>query len=156
MGTILIGNYCSFGYEYGGGFKNNYLEFQTRNNNAIIEIGNNVATNNNLFLCARKHITIKDDVLIGRNVVIMDHNAHGVLPTERRSSNGTARDIIIEENVWIGNYVTILPGTIIGKNSIVGAGSVVKGIFPENVIIQGNPAKIIKKIELGDKDEKEI
>lgn len=155
-GTILIGNYCSFGYEYGGGFKNNYLEFQVRDDKAIIEIGNNVATNNNLFLCARNHIVIKDDVLIGRNVTIMDHNAHGVLPTERRTSDGTARKIIIEENVWLGNYVTILPGTIIGKNSIVGAGSVVKGIFPENVIIQGNPAKIIKKIELGDKDGKEI
>ena len=77
----------------------------------------------------------------------MDHNAHGVLPTERRTSAGTARKIIIEENVWLGNYVTILPGTIIGKNSIVGAESVVKGNFPENVIIQGNPAKIIKKIE---------
>ena len=40
----------------------------------------------------------------------------------------------------------ILPGTIIGENSIVGANSVIKGIFPENVIIQGNPAKVTKKI----------
>lgn len=111
-------------------------------------MGKNVSTNNNLFLCARKCIIIKDDVLIGRNVTIMDHNAHGILPTERRSSKGTAREIIIGENVWIGNYVTILPGTVVGKNSIIGAGSVVKGSFPENVIIQGNPAKIIKKIDM--------
>lgn len=86
----------------------------------------------------------------------MDHNAHGVLPTERRTSAGTPREIIIEDNVWLGNYVTVLPGTIIGKNSIVGAGSIVKGIFPENVIIQGNPARIIKKIELGENNGEKI
>jgi acetyltransferase-like isoleucine patch superfamily enzyme len=49
--------------------------------------------------------------------------------------------------VWIGSRVTILPGTEIGRNSIVGAGAVVKGVFPENVIIAGNPGKVIKGIE---------
>lgn len=155
-GTIFIGNSCSFGYRYGGGFKNGKIEIQTRSNEAKIEIGNNIATNNNIFLCSKNKIKIEDDVLIGRNVIIMDHNAHGVKPNERRKSSGTPREIIIKRNVWIGSYVIILPGTIIGENSIVGAGSVVKGEFPKNVIIQGNPARIIKKIEIGEKNEEKI
>lgn len=89
---------------------------------------------------------IGDKTLIGKDVVIMDHNGHGIAPT-RRYTPGTAKEVEIKENVWLGNNVVILPGTIIGKNSIVGANSVVKGKFPENVIIQGNPAKIIKRIE---------
>lgn len=77
----------------------------------------------------------------------MDHNAHGVNPLKRKTSQGTPHDIVIENNVWIGNGVTILGGTFIGENSIVSVGSVVKGSFPSNVIIQGNPAVIVKSIE---------
>lgn len=76
----------------------------------------------------------------------MDHNGHGIDPNKRYTP-GTIKEIEIKENVWLGNNVVILAGTIIGKNSIVGANSVVKGEFPENVIIQGNPAKIIKVIK---------
>lgn len=54
---------------------------------------------------------------------------------------------MIEDFVWLGNYLHILPGTKIRKNSIVGAGSIVKGEFPANCIIQGNPAKVIKFIK---------
>ncbi|STO31152.1 Galactoside O-acetyltransferase [Fusobacterium necrogenes] len=148
-GTVIIGENCSFGFRYGGRFKNGEIEIQTRSKEAKIEIGNNVATNNNIFLCSRKFIKIGDKTLIGRDVVIMDHNGHGI-KVDERSLPGTARGIEIKENVWLGNNVVILPGTLIGKNSIVGANSVVKGIFPENVIIQGNPAKIVKKIEVNE------
>lgn len=79
----------------------------------------------------------------------MDHNGHGIKADERNLP-GTVREIEIGDNVWLGNNGAILPGTLIGKNSIVGANSVVKGSFPENVIIQGNPAKIIKKIEVNE------
>ena len=95
---------------------------------------------------ARKSIVIEDDVLIGESVTIMDHNAHGVDPYRRRTSFGTPREIIIKNNVWIGNNVTILPGVIIGENSIVAAGSVVKGKFPNNIVLGGNPAVIIKNL----------
>lgn len=148
-GTIIIGENCSFGFRYGGRFKNGEIEIQTRSKEAKIEIGNNVATNNNIFLCSRKSIKIGDKTLIGRDVVIMDHNGHGIKADERNLP-GTAIGVEIGENVWLGNNVVILPGTLIGKNSIVGANSVVKGNFLENVIIQGNPAKIIKKIEVNE------
>lgn len=54
--------------------------------------------------------------------------------------------VYIGENVWLGSNSFILPGTIIGANSIVAAGAIVKGIFPENVIISGNLATIQRKI----------
>lgn len=130
-GEILIGKNCSFGFRYGGRFKNGEIEIQTRSKEAKIEIGNNVSTNNNLFLCSRKFIKIGERVLIGRDVIIIDHNGHGIKATERN-----------------------LPGTTIGENTIVGANSVVKGEIPANVIVQGNPAKIIKSIE--DNDERKI
>ena len=146
-GKVIIGKENVFGYRFAGGFKEGVLEIQTRAKNAKIIIGDNLASNNNILICAKKYIQIGNNVLIGRNVTILDHNAHGINSKERRTSSGTAKEIIIKDNVWLGSYVTVLPGTIIGKNSIVGVNSVVKGEFPENVIISGNPAKIIKKIK---------
>ena len=145
-GYIYICANSSFGYKIGGRYYGGSCEIQTRSKEAVIRIGNNVAANNNLFIMARKSIVIEDDVLIGESVTIMDHNAHGVDPYRRRTSFGTPREIIIKNNVWIGNNVTILPGVIIGENSIVAAGSVVKGKFPNNIVLGGNPAVIIKNL----------
>ncbi|UBB91028.1 hypothetical protein J4771_06535 [Candidatus Kaistella beijingensis] len=75
----------------------------------------------------------------------MDFEAHGIAP-DRRNQIGDIGKVIIGENVWIGNNVTILKNTEIGNNSIVAAGAVVGGVFPENVIIGGVPAKIIKNL----------
>lgn len=77
---------------------------------------------------------------------ISDTNGHYIDPQKRIYGAGTAREVTIERNVWIGSDVTILAGTYIGENSIVGAGSVVQGIFPSDVIIKGNPAIVCKKI----------
>ena len=97
-------------------------------------------------IIARGTVDIGDDCLIGENVTIMDHNAHGVKPSERRKSAGTVKDVIIGKNVWIGNNVTILPGSKIGDNCILAVGCVVKGNIPDNVIVQGNPGVIVKNI----------
>ena len=59
----------------------------------------------------------------------------------------TPSKVEIGNNVWIGGGVTILPGVSIGNNTVVGAGSVVTKSFPDNVVIAGNPAKIIKKLD---------
>lgn len=146
-GSVKIGKNCRLGFKYGGGYKGRLTELQSRAKEAEIIIKDGVSTNNGLFICAIEKIIIGEDTLIGNNVTIMDHNAHGIKPKERRTSCGSSERIIIGKNVWIGNNVTILKGTTIGDNSIIGVGSIVKGEFPENVIISGNPAKIIKKIE---------
>lgn len=144
-GRIYIGNGCMFGFELGGFHYGGCIEIQPRNENSIIQIGNNVATNNNIFICAANKVVIEDDTLIGQNVTIMDHEAHGSASHLRRQV-GEIGSVTIRKNVWIGNNVIILKNTEIGENTIVAAGSVVSGKFPANVIIGGIPSKVIKSL----------
>ena len=60
--------------------------------------------------------------------------------------NTYALPVTIEDNVWIGGGVIILPGVTIGKNSVIGAGSVVNKSIPPNSLAVGNPCKVIRKI----------
>lgn len=144
LGRIRIGHNCSFGYKMGGFHYGGSVELQARTSDAEITIGNNVATNNNLVVCSSGKVTIGDNTLIGQHVCIMDFEAHGSNPNQRRQV-GTVGTVSIGENVWIGNNVTILKNSVIGDNSIVATGAVVSGIFPNNVILGGGyPLKLLK------------
>lgn len=148
-GKITLGNKNVFGVKNGGKYYSNYCEIQARYEDSKIVIGSNVAVNNGLLIIAAKLIEIGDYCLIGKDVQLIDFDAHGLAPFERRSSIGKVRPIKIGSNVWLGNNVIILKGTEIGENSVVGAGSVVTGgKFPANVVIAGNPAKIIKSLDV--------
>lgn len=83
-GTIQIGKNCSFGYKLGGFHRRGAIEIQPRYKSSKIVIGSNVSTNNNIFICAANYIEIGDDTLVGQNVIIMDHEAHGIEPEKRR------------------------------------------------------------------------
>lgn len=144
-GVVEIGDNCSFGYKMGGFHRGGCIELQARYRNSKIKIGNNIATNNNIMLCAANYIEIGDNTLIGQYVTIMDHEAHGIAPDKRRQL-GEIGKVIIGRNVWLGNNVTILKNSVIGDNTIVAVGAVVSGKFPANVIIGGVPAKIIKTL----------
>lgn len=144
-GLVIIGDRTSLGFVRGGYFFKGVCELQPRNEKSKIMIGQNVSTNNNLLIISASEVTIGDNTLIGEGVMMIDHDAHGIHPDERRTSIGKVSPISIGENVWIGSRVTILPGTKIGNNSIIGAGAVIKGDFPANVIIAGNPAKVIRE-----------
>lgn len=142
-GIVEIGKSCSFGYKLGGFHRGGSIELQARYKNSKIKIGNEIWTNNNIMLCAAKYIEIGDNTLIGQNVTIMDHEAHGIEPDKRRQI-GEIGQVIVGRNTWIGNNVMILKNSEIGDNSIVASGAVVSGKFPANVIIGGVPAKIIR------------
>ena len=86
--------------------------------------------------------------MIASDVTITDSDWHGIY--DRTDYVATPNEVIIEENVWIGEKSIILKGTKIGKNSIIGAGSVVSGEVPDNVIFAGNPAREIKKLDKED------
>ena len=95
-----------------------------------------------------KKITIGESTMIASDVTITDSDWHGIY--DRTDYVATPKEVIIEENVWIGEKSIILKGTKIGKNSIVGAGSVVSGEVPENVVYAGNPAREVKKLDQED------
>lgn len=114
----------------------------------IIKIGNNTGISSTI-ISARKCITIGNNVKIGANVRIFDHDFHSLDYLQRRNGNSDyhnviTREIIIEDDVFIGTNTIILKGVHIGTRSIIGAGSVVslKNIPPDSVVA-GNPAQII-------------
>ena len=144
-GIVEIGKNYTFGYKLGGFHRGGAVEIQPRYPEAHIKISNNIASNNNIFLCAANRIEIGDDTLIGQYVTLIDHEAHGIPPDKRREL-GVIGEVVIGKNVWIGNNVTILKDSQVGDNSIVAAGAVVSGKFPENVISGGVPAKIIRTL----------
>jgi len=117
--------------------------------NPSITIGNNVSLNSDCHLGAINSITIGNDVLIGSRVLIIDHS-HGEINEMALQTIPMLRDlyskgpIVIEDNVWIGEGVCILPGVKVGKNAILGANSVVNKDVPTNSVVGGNPAKVIK------------
>lgn len=89
-------------------------------------------------------IHIGKGTLIAPNCGFITAN-HDINNIEKHSKG---KNIIIGEKCWIGMNSVILPGVVLGNNTIVGAGSIVAKSFPEgNCIIAGNPAKIIRKIE---------
>lgn len=95
-------------------------------------------------------IKIGKNSTIGANCKIIDNDFHPLDPDYRRKSLNkeytSRKPIVIGDDVFIGMNSIILKGTTLGNNVVVGAGSVVSGYFPDNCIIGGNPAKIIKKI----------
>jgi acetyltransferase-like isoleucine patch superfamily enzyme len=92
----------------------------------------------------RGGITLGYDVLIGPRVNLITIN-HLTDPNNRRTT--VCKPIVIEDNVWIGADVTVLPGITIGKNSIIGAASVVTKNVPPNTIMVGSPAKAVRIIK---------
>lgn len=92
----------------------------------------------------RGGIEIGDDVFIGPKCNLITIN-HDVNPDNRSATYG--KPIKIEEKVWLGINVTVLPGVTLGYGCIVGANSVVTKDVPPMTIVAGNPARIIKKIE---------
>lgn len=89
------------------------------------------------------HVSIGDEVTLAPGVRIIAHDAS----TKRHLGYTRIAKIVIEKRVFVGACSIILPGATIGENSIIGAGSVVTGSIPPNVVAAGNPAKAICPLE---------
>lgn len=148
-GGVTIGNNCILISESTvnptSGFSHCY--FRTEKD-GFISIGNNVGishTNITSFV----GVTIEDNVLIGSGVKIWDTDFHSVDYTYRSCSEDSdvkSSPILIKEGAFIGACSIILKGVTIGRNSVIGAGSVVTKSVPDNEIWAGNPAKFVRKL----------
>ena len=116
-----------------------------------VHFGSGIYANSNLTLVDDGHIYVGDKVMFGPNVTIATAN-HPIEPSLRSKGLQYNRDVHIEENVWIGSGVIIVPGVRIGKNSVIGAGSIVTKDIPENVVAVGNPCRVLR--EISEKDKK--
>lgn len=114
-------------------------------------IGDNCRING-VYIHCQKRIIIGKNSVVAAGVNIIDSNGHVSRSPNRTKGRDIPADIVIGDNVWIGLNSIILKGTVIGTNSVVAAGSVVKGVFPENAMIQGNPAKLIKVLGIEDEN----
>lgn len=114
------------------------------------DCGKNITVGKNVFINSCCHfqdqggVFIDDGVLIGHNVVLATLN-HDISPEKRQRIHPAP--IKIGKNVWIGSNSIILSGITIGNGAVIGAGSVVTKDVPENSVVAGNPARIIKHIK---------
>jgi len=149
---LFGGNYISIGDDFRAE-KCLRLEAHARYHDAKfnpqIIIGDRVSINFDCHIAAVNKIVIGNDVLIASKVLITDHY-HGVInkeglqiPTALRTLQSKG-PVIIQNNVWIGDGVCIMPDLTIGENCIIGANAVVTKSFPANSIIGGIPAEIIR------------
>jgi acetyltransferase-like isoleucine patch superfamily enzyme/glycosyltransferase involved in cell wall biosynthesis len=119
-----------------------------------ITIGDRVSFGANCHVTAINAIDVGDDVLIGSQVVITDHQ-HGA--TDAESLERLPRDrglvskgpVVIESGVWLGSNVVVMPGVRIGQNSVVGANAVVTRDVPAYSVVGGIPARVIKTCDRG-------
>ena len=124
-----------------------------------IFIGDKVIINMNCTFVDNNRIDIGSNVLIASNVQIYTAT-HSTKVSERMVQNWSegeeicrtyALPVKIEDGVWIGGGAILLPGVIIGRNSVIGAGSVVTRSIPANCVAVGNPCRVIKQIESDEK-----
>lgn len=111
-----------------------------------IHIGNDFTGNFNLTILDIREVYIGNHVMIGPNTLITTVG-HPLSPKARRGYMAHAEPVRIGNDVWIGGNVTILPGITIGNNVVIAAGAVVTKDVPDNSLVGGVPAKLIKKLE---------
>ena len=142
---VKIFNFVNlYGCTIGDGSKvGSFVEIQK---NAVI--GRNVKISSHTFVC--EGVQIQDNVFVGHNVSFINDkyprsaNADGSLQTE---TDWQVVPTLVKKGASIGTSVTILCGVTIGENAIVGAGSVVTKDVPDNAVVAGNPARILRKLE---------
>lgn len=116
-----------------------------------IMIGNGVTLGEYSHITSLSSIYIGNNVLFGRRVTVTD-NSHGSSTYEDMKKPPLQREIcskagvVIEDNVWIGDNVVVLPGVHIGKGTIIGANAVVVKDIPSYCVAVGNPAKVVKNL----------
>lgn len=124
--TIEPPFYCDYGYN--------------------IELGKNFYANFSCTILDVNKVKIGDNVMFGPNVQIYTA-LHPLDAEERIKGLEASKPIVIGDNVWIGGGAIVCPGVKIGKNTTIGAGSVVTRDIPDNVFAAGNPCRVIKNLK---------
>ena len=129
------------------------IEAYPKTDKKVLFFGENFQMNDYVHITAMESVKIGNNVLLASKIYISDCS-HGSYSGDENDSYPdsiphdrplSSKPVAIEDNVWLGEFVSVLPGVTIGKGSIVGANSVVSKNLPPYVIAVGTPAKPIKK-----------
>lgn len=129
------------------------MEAYPENGEIVLHIGDNVQFQDAVHITARSRVVIGNDVLMASKIYISDCS-HGEYSGSEMDSSPllrpgsrplSSKDVVIGDRVWLGEFVSVLPGVTIGEGTIVGSNSVVSKDLPANVIAVGIPAKPIKR-----------
>jgi acetyltransferase-like isoleucine patch superfamily enzyme len=108
-----------------------------------IEVGNRTFINYGSSIAARATVKIGSYCHLGHYTFVMDNDQHDVV---RHTELPQSFPVIIEDHVWIGSKVVILPGVRIGSRAVVGAGSIVTKDIPPRCVAAGNPARVLRRL----------
>lgn len=138
---VVLGNGCSIGSGTIIRCSGNYKEIGKG-----FSMGNNSSLADNCFVGASGGVIIGDDVIGGQNIRFHSSN-HNFNDKNLliRKQGVTCEGIVVGNNCWIGAGVVFCDGVTIGNGCVIGANSVITKSFPDNCVIAGSPAKIIKK-----------
>lgn len=112
-----------------------------------LTIGKNSSCTNPVYITIAEYtkLTIGEDCMFATNNQVRTDDAHPIYDVNTGKRVNLSKDIYIGNHVWIGYNAMILAGSVIGDGSVIGAGSIVRNKFPNNCVIAGIPAKIVKK-----------
>ena len=113
---------------------------------AVIHIGRH-ARLNGCTIVAAERVEVGAECVLG-SCEIRDHLPYSESPLDRRRP-GRSQPVVIEDNVWIGGQVSVLPGVRIGRDSVVGIHAVVFDDVPPGVVVGGNPARVLRRLDPG-------
>lgn len=117
----------------------------------VLTIGARCSIGRGTSIVARRRIEIGDDVTIAPNVYITDHNhAYADVDQPIGTQYPTHDPVRIGSGTWIAAGATVLPGTSIGRNVVVGAGAVVRGTVEDHSVVAGNPARVVRRLVGGE------
>lgn len=146
--TIYAGNQIGDAFQTGQGTSiredNTIGHNVSVGTNAVVEFGNRIGDRVRIHsLAFLEMVTVEDDVFIGPNVVFTDDPHPMNCPRYKECLGGAT----VKRLARIGANCTILPGVVIGENTLVGAGSVVTKDVPDGMVVAGNPARVIKRVD---------
>ena len=116
----------------------------TTRREAVIHVGRH-ARLNGCTIVAAERVDVGADCVLG-SCEIRDHLPYSESPVDRRRP-GRPQPVVIEDNVWIGGQVSVLPGVRIGRDTVVGMHAVVFDDIPPGVVVGGNPARVLRRLD---------
>ncbi len=125
------------------------LALKIDNENPILSIGDNCAIGDYCHIASVRKVVFEDDVLLANNIYISDnlHSYEDITIPIKDQAVKFKKEVVLRSGCWIGENVSII-GASIGKNSIIGANSVVTSDIDDYCIAVGSPARVIKKYNL--------